>query len=80
MLVITRKESEEIVLRIPERTEPIVIRCCSIRSTAKVRIGIEAAKDIAVNRREVDNQIVGQANAVAAAAEMEQPEDHAKEG
>lgn len=56
MLVITRRDGEEIVVRIPGRIQPLVIRCCSVKGE-RVRIGCVADSDIKINRREIDDEI-----------------------
>lgn len=53
MLVISRRENEEIVVRVPNYPHPIVVRIADIRGN-KVRISIEAPKDVTIDRREVD--------------------------
>lgn len=52
MLVLARRESEEIVIRVPGRPTPIVVRVAAIRGE-RVRIGITADRDIKADRREV---------------------------
>jgi len=51
MLVLSRKESESIVI-----AGEIVVTVIDIRG-GRVRLGIEAPKDVAVNRREVHEAI-----------------------
>lgn len=56
MLVITRREGEEVVIGDP--ADPIgVVRIAGIRGD-RVRIALEFPKDIAVHRREVAEQIL----------------------
>jgi carbon storage regulator len=52
MLVLSRHQSEEIVISSPFLTEPIVISVVGVAG-GNVRLGIEAAKEITVDRREV---------------------------
>lgn len=53
MLVLTRMKDEQIVVRIPGRANPLVITLvCSKADHA--RIGIQADKDISVDRLEID--------------------------
>jgi len=51
MLVLTRKEDESIVIR-----DDIVITVVEIRAD-KVRLGIEAPKEVPVHRREIYEKI-----------------------
>ena len=56
MLVITRREGEEVVIGDP--SDPIgVVRIAGIKGD-RVRIALEFPKDIAVHRREVADQIL----------------------
>lgn len=56
MLVITRRESEEIVIGDPRN--PIgVVRIASIKGE-RVRVGLEFPKDVEIHRREIAEQIV----------------------
>ena len=52
MLVVSRKTREQIIIRIPERDEPIVITTLLIDRN-QVRICIDADSDILINREEV---------------------------
>lgn len=59
MLVITRREGEEVVIGDP--SDPIgVVRIAGIKGD-RVRIALEFPKDIAVHRREVADQILKEA-------------------
>ncbi len=59
MLVITRREGEEVVIGSPE--SPIgVVRIASIKGD-RVRVAFEFPRDVAVHRREVAEQIVADA-------------------
>ena len=51
MLVLSRKKGESVIIR-----ENIVVTVVEIRGD-KVRLGIEAPKDVVVNRREVHEAI-----------------------
>lgn len=63
MLVITRREGEEVVIGDPEN--PIgVVRIASIKGD-RVRVAFEFPREVSVHRREVANQII--ADAVAGA-------------
>lgn len=59
MLVITRREGEEVVIGNPEN--PIgVVRIASIKGD-RVRVAFEFPRDVSVHRREVANQILADA-------------------
>ncbi len=51
MLVLTRRDSEKIVVRLPDG-RIVAITVCEIRGD-KVRLGFEAAADIVIHRQEV---------------------------
>ena len=53
MLILSRTPSQRIIIRIPERDEPIVIEAVRI-GCGKVYFGFEADDDILINREEVD--------------------------
>lgn len=53
MLVLTRMKDEQIVIRIPGRANPIVVTLVQSR-VEHARIGVQADKDISVDRLEVD--------------------------
>ncbi len=60
MLVITRREGEEVVIGNPEN--PIgVVRIASIKGD-RVRVAFEFPRDVSVHRREVADQIIADAN------------------
>jgi carbon storage regulator len=59
MLVLTRMRDEKIVITTPDGIR-ITLMVIAIRCD-KVRLGIEAPKDVAVHREEVQNQIDGAA-------------------
>ena len=59
MLVLTRMQDEKIVITTPDGIR-ITVMVIAIRGD-KVRLGIEAPKDVAVHREEVQNQIDGAA-------------------
>lgn len=62
MLVITRREGEEVVIGNPEN--PIgVVRIASIKGD-RVRVAFEFPREVSVHRREVADQIVADANGV----------------
>lgn len=62
MLVVTRREGEEVVIGDPRN--PIgVVRIASIRGD-RVRLALDFPKNIEVNRREVANQILEEPPAV----------------
>jgi carbon storage regulator len=64
MLVITRREGEEVVIGDPRR--PIgVVRIASIKGD-RVRVAFDFPREIDVHRREVADQIVAEAPAVIA--------------
>ena len=59
MLVLTRMQDEKIVITTPDEIR-ITVMVIAIRGD-KVRLGIEAPKDVAIHREEVQNQIYGAA-------------------
>lgn len=62
MLVITRREGEEVVIGDPKN--PIgVVRIASVKGE-RVRIAFDFPREVEINRREIANQIVQQAPAV----------------
>ena len=67
MLVLSRKKDESIIIG-----DHITITVVEIRGD-KVRLGIEAPKDISVHRREVYEAIMSQARAQARDAEVPAP-------
>lgn len=56
MLVLSRKKEESIIIRIPNR-EDIKLTVLRIDNLNKVRIGVEADKDIVILRSELDQKI-----------------------
>lgn len=69
MLVITRREGEEVVIGDPEN--PIgIVRIASIKGD-RVRVAFEFPREVSVHRREVANQIIADANAEPAPAVVE---------
>ncbi len=59
MLVITRREGEEVVIGDPKN--PIgVVRIASVQGE-RVRIAFDFPRDVEINRREIADQIVQQA-------------------
>ncbi len=70
MLVITRREGEEVVIGDPEN--PIgVVRIASIKGD-RVRVAFEFPREVSVHRREVADQIIAdhETNSGSAAAEV----------
>jgi len=58
MLVITRREGEEVVIGRPE--DPMgVVRVCAIKGD-RVRIAFEFPREIDVHRREIAEQIIAE--------------------
>jgi carbon storage regulator len=58
MLVITRREGEEVVIGDPRN--PIgVVRIASVKGE-RVRIAFDFPRDVEINRREIADQIVSQ--------------------
>jgi carbon storage regulator CsrA len=55
MLVLSRKKDETVILRVPGRSDDIHITVTRIDSPNKVRLGIEAQKDVVVIRSELEN-------------------------
>jgi carbon storage regulator len=63
MLVITRREGEEIVIGDPRN--PIgVVRIASIKGE-RVRVAFDFPRDVEIHRREIADQIVSEAPVVA---------------
>lgn len=56
MLVLSRKKDETIIFRIPGR-EDIKLTVVRIDNLNKVRIGVEAEKDVVILRSELDEKI-----------------------
>jgi carbon storage regulator CsrA len=56
MLVLSRKKDETIIVRIPGR-EDIRLTVVRIDNMNKVRIGVEAEKDVVILRSELDEKI-----------------------
>jgi carbon storage regulator CsrA len=56
MLVLSRKKDETIIVRIPGK-EDIRLTVVRIDNMNKVRIGVEAEKDVVVLRSELDGKI-----------------------
>ena len=56
MLVLSRKKDETIIARIPGR-EDIKLTVVRIDNLNKVRIGVEADKDVVILRSELDEKI-----------------------
>lgn len=54
MLVLSRKKDETIIMRIPGR-EDIKLTVVRIDNSNKVRIGVEADKDVVILRSELDS-------------------------
>lgn len=65
MLVLSRKQDEKLILRVPGR-EDIEVTIVRIDNRNKVRLGIEADKDVVVLRSELQEK---QPHLTAAAAE-----------
>lgn len=71
MLVITRREGEEVVIGDP--SSPIgVVRIAAIKGD-RVRIAFDFPRTIDVHRREVADQIVSEQNGTAAPAAASSP-------
>jgi carbon storage regulator len=69
MLVITRREGEEVVIGDPRN--PIgVVRIASIKGE-RVRIAFDFPRDVEIHRREIATQIVNQGIEVVVAAKAE---------
>ncbi len=68
MLVLSRKKNESIVI-----DERIVITVVEIRGD-KVRLGIEAPKDVAIHRQEVYDALVREMNASKCQPATQAPE------
>ena len=68
MLVLSRKKNESIIIN-----DNITVTVIEIRGD-KVRLGIEAPKDVTVHRREVYEAIQNQARAADPGARVSRPE------
>ncbi len=69
MLVITRREGEEIVIGDPKN--PIgVVRIAAIKGE-RVRVAFDFPREVEINRREIANQIIAAEPVVVAAAAAE---------
>jgi carbon storage regulator CsrA len=55
MLVLSRKQDETIIIKIPDR-EDIKLTIVKIDSMNKVRIGVEAEKDVVILRSELNKK------------------------
>ena len=55
MLVLSRKKDETILLKLPGVQEPIAITVVRIDNNNRVRLGIQASKDVIVLRSELEN-------------------------
>ena len=58
MLVLSRKKDEKILLKLPGMQEPIAITVVRIDNNNRVRLGIEASKDVVVLRSELEDHPV----------------------
>ena len=56
MLVLSRKKSQKLVLRVPGFEQPIVLTVVEIRGD-KVRLGYDADQGVKINREEIDRLI-----------------------
>lgn len=63
MLVLSRKKDETIVIRVPGR-EDIRLTVVRIDNMNKVRLGVEADKDVVILRSELDSSLREAAKAV----------------
>lgn len=52
-LVLTARERDEVVIRVPGRRDPIIVSVVLLRND-RVRLGFFADREIEVNRRKVD--------------------------
>ena len=68
MLVLSRKKNESIIIN-----DNITVTVIEIRGD-KVRLGIEAPKDVTVHRREVYEAIQNQARSADPSARVSRPE------
>jgi carbon storage regulator len=67
MLVITRREGEEVVIGDP-RSPTGVVRIASIKGD-RVRVAFDFPRDVEVHRREVANQIIAEGSGRLASTE-----------
>jgi carbon storage regulator CsrA len=58
MLVLSRKKDEEIILKVPGLKEDIRITVVIIDNRNKVRLGIQAQKEVTVLRSELETNVV----------------------
>ena len=76
MLVITRREGEEVVIGDPEN--PIgVVRIASIKGD-RVRVAFEFPRSVSVHRREVADQILSEAGNETPAVVVVRPGDESR--
>jgi len=71
MLVITRREGEEVVIGDP-RNPLGVVRIASVKGD-RVRISFDFPRAVEIHRREIANQILNQDPALATAAPAAEP-------
>lgn len=55
MLVLTRREGEDVLIRVPGLANPIRVRVVAIRGE-RIRLAFTADKSITIDREEVDEQ------------------------
>lgn len=72
MLVITRKPSQVVIIRVPPSTTEQVIKVAVVqvaKSLSRVRLGLEAAKEVVIHREEIDWKVIDEKEKAAKAAE-----------
>lgn len=72
MLVITRKPSQVVTIRVPPSTTEQVIQVAVVqvaKSLSRVRLGFEAAKEVVIHREEIDWKVIDEKEKAAKAAE-----------
>lgn len=78
MLVLSRKTTEVVVIRVPPSTVEQVIEVCVVEiryHNSKVRLGFEADKSVTIHREEVEVKIAAKEEANRLAGEGELPDD-----
>lgn len=71
MLVVTRKPSQVVTIRVPPSTTEQVIKVAVVqvaKSLSRVRLGFEAAKEVVIHREEIDWKVIDEKEKAAKAA------------
>ena len=57
MLVLSRHEGEKIIVRDPAGNVVVTITACEMKSSGRMRIGVEADQSWSIHREEVDDAV-----------------------